>query len=132
MRLQTAKRTFIAGLAMIAMGILASYLLDLVSYQDTRTWLFSVLENIFLPLLGLGLLTSIVGSVLLMMKANGRICYGLAASFLSTFAAAALFGALGLVRINVHDWSGMLIFPFMLILPLGIAFLISGALKTER
>ncbi len=121
------------GAAVTVVGILMDYLLERISFADTTSSkTFRFLDASALPTAGLGLLLFLIGIVLVAVSSAPRTCSQLGSTFLGIDAVAALALFCYPNAINVHDWTGLLMFPLVLLLPLGLLLLVSSLIKTVR
>ncbi len=122
----------VTGLVFVALGVLFNYLLEKVSFDSTESITFKVLEDIFLPVLFLGIILCLVGCIAFAIQLGARQC-ALVGS-LSLIASGILAGLaqFELLPINVHGWSGALLFPLFCLPLVGAFFLIAGAIKFLR
>lgn len=104
-------------------AVLTAWLGDNTRYEGD-------IEILNLGLLGLGALAVLAGSTLLCVKARaeqlmlmGAVTAGIALGVLP------LAGRVTGFEINVHDWSGVLFAPSLLLDVLGLIFLLVGFLR---
>jgi|HubBroStandDraft_6_1064221.scaffolds.fasta_scaffold477578_2 hypothetical protein len=119
-----------SGLGLVALGTLMTYLLDVVSYYySTDTWLFGFLEAAFLPTLLIGILTLFVGCIRLTRQISSQTSFALGLLCFLAWMLGTLLEWLGIVRINAHDWSAILLFLTLSLIPFGFVFVIGGSRK---
>ena len=104
------------GVCVTAAGVLASFQLERRSFVSTTDFQFRFLTDAFLPLLVLGLLTTLIGSLLWAWRAAIRdlALFGLGIIIL-------MFMLLSQALISVHGWTGAL-------LPVSAAGMLIGGL----
>jgi hypothetical protein len=117
--ISTVRWIILIGLSVTAAGILASFQLERHSFVETRDFEFRFLSEMFLPVLALGLLTTLTGSVLWARRAAIRdlVVYGLGTIILIPL-------ALALIPINVHDWTAVFMFVGLAGVLIGSLFLV--------
>lgn len=126
------RRLATIGAMTTALGILMYYLLERVSYNETSSITFRSLEAAFLPTTGIGLLMSTVGTIMLAVSSTPRPLSQLGCALLGVEAAAALTLFCYPNAINIHEWTGLFVFPLSLLPLLGSLLLISALIKTVR
>ena len=90
-------------MALTVIGVSLSYALNVISFHSTLTPAFTVLEDLYLPVLFIGLLLLLVGSVWVSRQLSSRTNLLLDLSSFAPTAIAKLFGVSGPSLINVHD-----------------------------
>jgi hypothetical protein len=124
-----AKALTISGLCLVALGTLMSYLLELVSYNSTDTPVFGFLEAAFLPTLLIGILTLFVGCIRLVRQISSQTSFAVGTLCFLAWMLGTLLEWLGIVRINAHDWSAIILFLTLSLIPFGFVFVIGGSRK---
>jgi hypothetical protein len=117
--ISSARWVILIGLCVTAAGVLASFQLERHSFVETQDFEFRFLSEIFLPVLALGLLTILTGSVLWAWRAVIRdlVLYGLGTLILAPL-------ALALIPINIHDWTAAFMFVGAAGILIGSLFLV--------
>jgi hypothetical protein len=118
-----------SGLCLVVLGTLMSYLLELVSYNSTDTPVFGFLEGAFLPTLLIGILTLFVGCIRLVRQISSQTSFAVGILCFLAWMLATLLEWLGIVRINAHDWSAIILFLTLSLIPFGFVFVIGGSRK---
>jgi hypothetical protein len=124
-----AKVLTISGLCLTLLGTLMSYLLEIVSYNSTDTPAFGFLEAAFLPTLLIGLLTSFIGCIRLVRQIPSQSSFAIGLLCFLAWMVVTLLELLGIVRINFHDWSAIILFLTLCLIPFGFVFVIGGSRK---
>lgn len=125
----SAKVLTISGLCLVASGILMSYLLDIVSFRSTDTWLFESLGPASLLALLIGIITLFVGCIGLTRQISPQSSFAIGILCFLAWPLGAILVELGVLTINVHDWSAILLFFALALVPFGFVFVIGGSRK---
>ncbi len=106
-----------------------AYLLEVVSYYSTDTWAFEFLGPSSLLCLFIGLLTLFVGCIRLTRQISSQTSFAVGLLCFLAWMLGTLSEWLGIVRINAHDWSAILLFLTLCLIPFGFVFVIGGSRK---
>jgi hypothetical protein len=127
-----AKILTISGLCLIVLGTLMAYLLEVVSYNSTDTYVFRFLEVAFLPTLLIGIVTLFVGSIRLVRQISSQTSFAIGILCFLAWMVGTLLEWVGIVRINAHDWSAILLVLTLFLIPSGFVFIIGGSRKRKH
>ena len=112
------------GVCLTALGVVSYFQLERHSFYSTRDLQFQFLSIAFLPVLSIGSLVTLLGSAMWAWRApilRVAVC-GTALSAL-----ALLTGHL--TPINIHDWTGSLMFPYATSLFVGALLLVFASVR---
>jgi hypothetical protein len=115
-----AKIITISGLCLVVLGTLMAYILELVSYNSTDTRVFRFLEVAFLPTLLIGIVTLFVGSIRLVRQVSSQTSFAIGILCFLAWMVGTLLEWVGIVRINAHDWSAILLVLTLFLIPFGL------------
>ncbi len=124
-----AKVLTISGLCLVVLGTLMSYLLEIVSHNSTDTPVFGFIEATFLPTLLIGLLILFVGCIRLVRQISSQSSFAVGILCFMAWVLGILLEWLGIVRINAHDWTAIILFLTLCLIPFGFVFVIGGSRK---
>ena len=112
------------GLCLTVAGVLANFQLERHSFVNTQDSEFRFLSDTFLPILMLGLLMTLIGSLLWAWRATIRdlVLYGLGIIILVPL-------ALALIPINIHGWTAAFMFVGAVGILVGALFLVSAGVR---
>jgi len=125
-RLAHPLRIIAAGVALTALGIYFNFQLERHSFDSTGDFRFIFLEYASLPTLGLGLLGSLVGAAIWAWGVSSLRAVG---SGIATIALAFVAGAL--TPINIHGWSGCLMFVYVAAVLAGVLVIVIGLARKK-
>ena len=119
-----ARWVILIGVCLTAAGVLAYFQLERHSFVSTEDFEFRFLSDMFLPILALGLLTTLTGSVLWAWRAKIRdlVLYGLGTIIFVPL-------AVTLIPINVHGWTAAFMFVGVAGILIGGLFLVSAIVR---
>jgi hypothetical protein len=120
----SARWAILIGVCLTAAGVLLYFQLERHSFVETQDVEFRFLSETFLPVLALGLLTTMAGSILWARRAAIRdlVLYGLGTIILVSL-------ALKLIPINVHDWTAAFMFVGAAGILIGSLFLLFAIVR---
>jgi len=112
------------GMCVSALGVLSNFELERSSYAGNASPLYHLLQYTYIPMLMLGLLATLIGSAI----------WARHAPLVTLLWSGLLLGALALAGpkvtpINLHDWTGSIMFVYVAALLIGILFLIFAAVR---
>jgi hypothetical protein len=106
-----------------------AYLLDVVSYHSTDTWVFEFLGPASLLCLFIGLPTLFVGCICLTRQISSQTSFAIGLLFFLAWMLGTLMEWLGIVSINMHDWSVIIGLLTLSLIPFGFVFVVGGSRK---
>ena len=113
------------GVCLTILGVLFSFQLERHSFRTAVDTEFVFLKYAFLPSLLLGLLATLVGSVIWAWR---RTSVSSLASYGVVIAALTLLAA-KLIPINIHGWTGSFMFVFSVSMLIGVLFVAFAAVR---
>ena len=125
MRQLSARWLILVGVYLTALGMVFSFQLERHSLHASIDREFFFLEYAFLPVLLLGLLATLVGSVMWAWRRASVSSLAASGRFITVLTLLASKA----IPINVHGWTGSFIFVFLVSLLIGVLFVVFAAVR---
>lgn len=120
-----ARWLILIGICLTTLGVLFNFQLERHSLRAGTDWEFALLEYAFLPVLLVGLLATLVGSVICAWRQTSVSRLGSSGLVIATVTLLAA----KLIPFNIHGWTGSLMFVFVVSLSIGLIFLLFAAVR---
>lgn len=120
------------GVALIALGVCGSYVLQRAGTEARESVLFQAVELTSFPLVLLGLFVVLVACCILAAELATNLTMRIGLCFLLMAGITIVLGRLDMMPINVNDWTASLVPPLLALLPLGLLFVGTSIVRVSR
>lgn len=121
----SARWLILVGVCLTTLGVLFSFQLERHSLRAGIDREFFFLEYTFLPVFLLGLLATLVGSVIWAWRQTSVSSLASSGVIIATLTLLAA----KLIPINIHGWTGSFMFVFLVSLLIGVLFFVFAAIR---